>query len=118
MSILQVVTQVQESSLTFVPKLIAAAAVLLLLDGWMMTTLAQFATRLISNIPSYFQPPMSIRFELQLLHSSQQEQHNSNQTLTRRFRYPTPGHNARVFFALTPLDAVRHAMVNIWPRGG
>jgi len=53
-SILQVVTQIQESSLTFVPKLIAAAAVLLLLGGWMMTTLAQFATRLISNIPSYF----------------------------------------------------------------
>jgi flagellar biosynthetic protein FliQ len=53
-SILQVVTQIQESSLTFVPKLIAAAAVLLLLGGWMMTTLAQYATRLISNIPSYF----------------------------------------------------------------
>jgi flagellar biosynthetic protein FliQ len=53
-SILQVVTQIQESSLTFVPKLIAAAAALLLLGGWMMTTLAQFATRLISNIPSYF----------------------------------------------------------------
>jgi len=35
-SILQVVTQIQESSLTFVPKLIAAAAVLLLLGGWMM----------------------------------------------------------------------------------
>jgi len=34
--------------------LIAATAVLLLLGGWMMTTLAQFATRLISNIPSYF----------------------------------------------------------------
>jgi flagellar biosynthetic protein FliQ len=53
-SILQVVTQIQESSLTFVPKLIAAALVLLLLGGWMMTTLAQFATRLISSIPSYF----------------------------------------------------------------
>src|SRR5262245_33000316 len=46
-SILQVVTQIQESSLTFVPKLIAAALVLLVLGGWMMTTLAQFATRLI-----------------------------------------------------------------------
>jgi len=53
-SVLQVVTQVQEASLTFVPKLIAAAAVLLLLGGWMMTTLAQFATRLIGNIPNYF----------------------------------------------------------------
>jgi len=53
-SVLQVVTQVQESSLSFVPKLIAAAGVLLVLGGWMLTTLTQFATRLIANIPSYF----------------------------------------------------------------
>lgn len=53
-SILQVVTQIQESSLSFVPKLIAAAAVLLTLGGWMLTILTQFATRLISNIPNYF----------------------------------------------------------------
>jgi len=52
--ILQVVTQIQESSLTFVPKLIAAAAVLLVLGGWMLTTLALFAERLIANIPNYF----------------------------------------------------------------
>jgi len=52
-SILQVVTQVQESSLTFVPKLIVASVVMLLLGGWMLTTLGQFATRIISNIPSY-----------------------------------------------------------------
>jgi flagellar biosynthetic protein FliQ len=53
-SILQVVTQIQESSITFVPKLIAATLVLLLFGSWMMSTLAQFATRLISNIPNYF----------------------------------------------------------------
>ena len=52
-SILQVVTQIQESSLTFVPKLLAAAAVLLMLGGWMLNTLAQFATRLIAGIPAY-----------------------------------------------------------------
>jgi len=52
-SMLQVVTQIQESSLSFVPKLIAAAAVLLLLGGWMLSTLGQFATRLISGIPGY-----------------------------------------------------------------
>jgi flagellar biosynthetic protein FliQ len=52
-SILQVVTQIQESSLTFVPKLIVAAAILLLLGGWMLTTLGQFAVRLISGIPNY-----------------------------------------------------------------
>ena len=53
-SILQVVTQIQESSLSFVPKLIAAALVLLVLGGWMLSVLAQFATRLIGNIPNYF----------------------------------------------------------------
>jgi flagellar biosynthetic protein FliQ len=53
-SILQVVTQIQESSLTFVPKLIAAAAVLLVLGGWMMSTLVHFAERVIGNIPNYF----------------------------------------------------------------
>ncbi len=53
-SVLQVVTQIQEASLTFVPKLIAAAAVLLVLGGWMLTTLAQYARALIGNIPEYF----------------------------------------------------------------
>lgn len=53
-SIVQVVTQIQESSLTFVPKLIVAALVLLTLGGWMLSTLSQFAQRLIGNIPSYF----------------------------------------------------------------
>lgn len=52
-SILQVVTQIQESSLTFVPKLIVAAVILLLLGGWMLNTLGQFATRIISGIPAY-----------------------------------------------------------------
>lgn len=52
-SILQVVTQIQESSLTFVPKLVVAAAILLLLGGWMLTTLGQFASRIIAGIPNY-----------------------------------------------------------------
>jgi flagellar biosynthetic protein FliQ len=53
-SIFQVVTQIQEASLTFVPKLIAAVAALLLLGGWMLATLTQFATRMIGGIPSFF----------------------------------------------------------------
>jgi flagellar biosynthetic protein FliQ len=52
-SILQTVTQIQESSLTFVPKLIAAAAVLLVMGGWMMSVLGEYAIRLISNVPDY-----------------------------------------------------------------
>ncbi len=53
-SVFQAVTQIQESSLTFVPKLIVAVVVLLALGGWMLSTLSQFATRLIGNIPGYF----------------------------------------------------------------
>lgn len=53
-SILQAVTQIQEMSLTFVPRLIACVAVILVLGAWMLTTLTQFAVRLIAGIPSYF----------------------------------------------------------------
>lgn len=53
-SILQVVTQIQESSLAFVPKLMAAVAVLLVLGGWMLSKLGQYATGVIANIPNYF----------------------------------------------------------------
>jgi flagellar biosynthetic protein FliQ len=53
-SILQVVTQIQESSLAFVPKLAAAVAVLLVLGGWMLSKLGQYASGVIANIPNYF----------------------------------------------------------------
>ena len=52
-SILQTVTQIQESSLTFVPKLIAAAVILLVMGGWMMSVLGDYAVSLIGNIPNY-----------------------------------------------------------------
>lgn len=53
-SVLQVVTQVQEMSLTYIPKIIAAVLVLVIFGPWMLTRLTSFATGLISNIPSYF----------------------------------------------------------------
>ena len=52
--LLQALTQIQEMTLTFVPKLLAVGATVLLLGHWMLTTLANYATALISNIPSYF----------------------------------------------------------------
>jgi flagellar biosynthesis protein FliQ len=52
-SILQVVTQIQESSLSFVPKLLAAVATLLLLGGWMLGTLSSYAIQVIGSIPDY-----------------------------------------------------------------
>jgi flagellar biosynthetic protein FliQ len=53
-SVLQAVTQVQEMSLTFVPKLLAAAVVLALFGPWMLRKLLAFATTLIVGIPGYF----------------------------------------------------------------
>ena len=52
-SVFQVVTQVQEMSLTFVPKIIGAIVVLVVAGPWMLKRLADFATRLIANIPQY-----------------------------------------------------------------
>lgn len=53
-STLQVVTQVQEMSLTFVPKLLTAGIVLILAGPWMLRTLTQFAIQLWSGIPGMF----------------------------------------------------------------
>ncbi|MES2933133.1 MAG: flagellar biosynthetic protein FliQ [Pseudomonadota bacterium] len=53
-SVLQVVTQVQDMSLTFIPKLIAAVAALTIFGPWMLRKLLLLASGLISNIPNYF----------------------------------------------------------------
>ncbi|GAB6260254.1 flagellar biosynthesis protein FliQ [Photobacterium sp. CCB-ST2H9] len=42
-SILQVVTQIQEMTLTFVPKMIAVALVIMLMSNWMLGVLTEFA---------------------------------------------------------------------------
>lgn len=53
-SVLQVVTQVQEMSLTFVPKLFTAAVVLITFGPWMLRKLVQFASQLWTGIPAMF----------------------------------------------------------------
>lgn len=53
-SVLQVVTQVQEASLTFIPKLVAAVLVLIVCGPWMLKRLVAFAANLIASIPNYF----------------------------------------------------------------
>jgi flagellar biosynthetic protein FliQ len=53
-SVLQVVTQVQDMSLTFIPKLLATVLALTLFGSWMLRKLLLLATGLISGIPSYF----------------------------------------------------------------
>ena len=52
-SILQVVTQIQEMSLTFVPKLVAVAVTMIAFGPWMLKRLLGFATHLIASIPAY-----------------------------------------------------------------
>ena len=51
-SILQVVTQVQEMSLSFVPKLVTAGIAMIAFGPWMLGTLCRFAVGLWSQIPS------------------------------------------------------------------
>ena len=53
-SVLQVVTQIQEMSLTFVPKLATAAISLVVFGPWILRTLTSFSTRLWSGIPAMF----------------------------------------------------------------
>lgn len=51
-SIIQAVTQIQEQTLAFVPKLIAVAAVFLVALPWIMQTLVKYTTELFRSIPS------------------------------------------------------------------
>lgn len=49
-SIFQAVTQIQEQTLTFVPKMLAIIAVLLILGPWMMKLMVQFTQSMFENI--------------------------------------------------------------------
>lgn len=50
-SILQAATQIQEMTLTFVPKMIAIAAVFLLAGPWMMRTMVSYARTMFAMLP-------------------------------------------------------------------
>ena len=49
-SIFQATTQIQEQTLTFVPKLIATAVVGIFLGSWMLQTIMSFTTRIFDLI--------------------------------------------------------------------
>ena len=51
-SIFQAATQINEATLSFVPKIVAAAAVLGLAGPWMVTTLVEYLQRVLQSIPS------------------------------------------------------------------
>jgi flagellar biosynthetic protein FliQ len=52
-SLFQAITQIQEATLAFVPKLIAAIAVFAIAGPWMMTTMVEFIRSTILSIPNF-----------------------------------------------------------------
>lgn len=51
-SLFQSMTQIQEVTMTFVPKVIGVGVVLLLCGNWMMHTLVSFTQQLFDKVPS------------------------------------------------------------------
>jgi flagellar biosynthetic protein FliQ len=52
-SLFQALTQINEATLSFVPKLIAAVAVFAIMGPWMLTTLVEFIRRTLLSIPDF-----------------------------------------------------------------
>ncbi|WAM33437.1 flagellar biosynthesis protein FliQ [Caldicellulosiruptor morganii] len=52
-SVLQATTQINEQTLTFVPKLIAIAISLLIFGSWMLTKAVEFTKYLLTNINQF-----------------------------------------------------------------
>jgi flagellar biosynthesis protein FliQ len=50
-SVFQAATQINEATLSFVPKIVAAVAVLAVAGPWMMTTLVEYLQRVLQSIP-------------------------------------------------------------------
>ncbi len=50
-SLLQAVTQVQEMTLTFIPKLIAIAIALFIFGQWILVSLMTFSTEVFTQLP-------------------------------------------------------------------
>lgn len=51
-SIIQAATQIHEATLSFVPKIIAAVAVMAVTGPWMLTSLVDYLQRMLQSIPS------------------------------------------------------------------
>lgn len=52
-SIFQALTQINEATLTFIPKILIVALVLLLAGPWMMDLMSNYTINLFENIASY-----------------------------------------------------------------
>ena len=51
-SVFQAATQIHEQTLSFVPKIIAAVAVLAIAGPWMLTSLVEYLQRTLQSIPT------------------------------------------------------------------
>lgn len=52
-SIFQATTQIQEQTLTFVPKILAVMVVIGIFGPWMLNVLVSFSSHLLSNLHTY-----------------------------------------------------------------
>ena len=52
-SIFQAVTQINEATLTFIPKMLAVVIVLIVLAPWMTQMITSYTTELFTSMPSY-----------------------------------------------------------------
>jgi flagellar biosynthetic protein FliQ len=50
-SLFQAVTQIQEVTLTFVPKMVAVAVAIVIFGPWMLATMVAFMVQLLSFVP-------------------------------------------------------------------
>ncbi|BCU08215.1 flagellar biosynthesis protein FliQ [Allochromatium tepidum] len=50
-SLFQAATQIQEMTLTFIPKLVGVGAALIIAGPWMLTLVTDYVTRLYESIP-------------------------------------------------------------------
>jgi flagellar biosynthetic protein FliQ len=54
-SVFQAVTQIQEMTLTFVPKIVVVLLTIVIFGQWMLNLLLQFTRDLFGNLPLYMQ---------------------------------------------------------------
>lgn len=52
-SVFQALTQINEATLTFIPKMLVAALVIVLAGPWMLDVMTSYTTRLFENISTY-----------------------------------------------------------------
>jgi flagellar biosynthesis protein FliQ len=52
-SVFQAMTQIHEVTLTFIPKIVASVAALLLFGPWMLARLVSYTTVLYQSLPAY-----------------------------------------------------------------